>query len=138
VDFEFSSEQEMLRDSVMDAVRREPVHLLDLDLEGIDRRSGHVIERERFSVLGSFITHHADQTHATFALHWNDQDEISFVEGDIHLSVDGRTASFDIGDIEDLPVSAARETHADLLTHHRPCAVTADDEARLTLCLCAV
>ena len=52
---------EMLRHPVMHMIGRKPIHLLDLDLEVIDRPIADVLEFERIGVVGALVAHGADQ-----------------------------------------------------------------------------
>ena len=57
---------EMLRHPVMDVIGRKPVHLLDVDLEVLDRPVADVFELERIGMVGALVAHGSDQAGSPF------------------------------------------------------------------------
>ena len=52
---------EMLRHAVMHVVGRKPVHILDPELEMLDRSRAHTIELKSFRVFGTLVSHGPNQ-----------------------------------------------------------------------------
>ena len=52
---------EVLRHPVVHVIGREPIHLVDLDLEVIDRPVADVLELERIGMVGALVPHGSDQ-----------------------------------------------------------------------------
>ena len=55
---------EVIRHPVMNAVGREPIDLVDVNLQTVDRRSRHVLEGQGFCTFGSLVADNANQTRA--------------------------------------------------------------------------
>ena len=109
---------EMFGDAMMDMVGREPVHFLNFDLEIFDRAILHVFELQRIRAIGPLVSHRADQPRLARAGQREHAEEISLIEIDVQLAVDGGAARLDIGDVEDLPVGAAGKAGAHGFAHH--------------------
>ena len=124
---------EMLRYPMMHVVGREPIHLLDLDLEVIDRAAADVLEPERIGMVGPLVPHGSDQTSPAFAGQREDSKEVGFVEVDVQLAVDRRTGRLDIGDVEDLAIGSAGKAGAEALAHQRARAVAPGDVGCLAI-----
>src|SRR6516225_1553384 len=58
---------EILGHAGVDAIGREPVDLLDFDLEIVDDPPADILELERISPLGAFASHRADQARTSFS-----------------------------------------------------------------------
>src|SRR5262249_24154668 len=58
---------EVLRHAMVDAIGREPVDLLDFDLEVGNNSPADISELERISTLGAFASHRADQPPTSFS-----------------------------------------------------------------------
>src|SRR5262249_37935817 len=58
---------EVLGHAVVDAIGREPVDFLDLDLEIVDDPPADILELEPISMLGAFASHRADQPRTSFS-----------------------------------------------------------------------
>src|SRR5271166_2585648 len=104
---------EVLRPPMMHAIRREPIHLVDLNLEVIDRAATDVLEPERIGVVGALVPHGSDQTRPAFAGQGEDGKEVGFVEVDVQLAVDRGTGRLDVGDVKDLAIGPAAKAGAE-------------------------
>src|SRR5262249_32651815 len=62
---EGSDPSEMLRHPVMHMIGREPIHLLDLNLEVIDRPIADVLELKCFGAVGALVAYGPDEACAT-------------------------------------------------------------------------
>ena len=83
---------------------------------------------DRFSCwCSASVAHGADEPRAPLALQRKDGEKIGRVQGDVQLAVHRRPARFDVGDVEEMVVGAARETDLQRLAHGRMRAVAAGD-----------
>src|SRR6516162_7462873 len=129
---------EMLRHPMMHVIGREPIHLLDLDLEVIDRAVADALELERIGMVGALVPHGSDQTSPAFAGQREDGKEVGFVEVDVQLAVDRGAGRLDVGNIEDLAVGSAGKAGAEALAYQRARPVAAGDVACLAVLLMPV
>ena len=118
---------EVLRHPMMHVVGREPIHLIDLDLEVIDRPAADILEFQRIGMIGALVPHRSDQTSAAFAGQRKDGKEVGFVEVDVQFAVDRGAGRLDVGDIEELAIGPAGKAGAEGLAHQRARAVAAGD-----------
>src|SRR5258708_13151215 len=105
---------EVLRHPMMDVIGREPIDLLDPDLEAIDRPAADILELERLGMLGALVPNGSDQTSPAFAGQGEDGEEVGLVEVGMQFAVYGGTGRLDIGDIKNLtirPPVTARPAH---------------------------
>ena len=82
---------EMLRHAVMDVISREPVYLLDLDLEVRNDPAADVLEFERIGVIGAFIPHCPDKPRTPLSCKRKHGEEVGLVEIDMEIAVDRGT-----------------------------------------------
>ena len=78
-------------------------------------------------MVGALAAHRADQPGAALAGQREDGQEVGLVEIDVQLAVQRRAGRVDVGDVEHLPVGAARKAGADPLAHRRARAVAAGE-----------
>ena len=97
----------------------------------LDRPAADVFELERIGVIGALVAHGSDQARPTLPGQGKDREEISLVKVDMQFAVERRAGSFNVGDIEDLPIGAAGKACTDRLAHDRAGAVAAGDVACL-------
>ncbi len=95
-----------------------------------DRPVADIFELQRVGVGGALVAHRADQPRPALAGQREDAEEIGLVEIDMQFAIDGGPGRLDVGDVEDLPIGAARKAGADGLAHDRAGAVAAGDVGR--------
>jgi hypothetical protein len=71
---------ETLCDPIVNVIGREPVHLLDLDLQVIDCLAADILKPERIGVVGALIAYDTDQPCASNPGQREDGKQISLVE----------------------------------------------------------
>jgi hypothetical protein len=125
----------MIRDAVVHAIAREPVHLLDFNFQMVDRAVADIGELQRGVVVAVGFPHHADQPHTFLQRERKDRQKIGFIEIDMEFAIDRRPGTIDIGDIESLLVSASRKSRFHGLAHGGMGAVAPGDVERLALLL---
>jgi hypothetical protein len=108
---------EVLRHPMMHVIGREPIHLLDLNLEVVDSLAADVPELERIGMIGALVPDGSDQTRPAFAGQREDGKEVGFVKVDVQFAIDGGTGRLDIGDVEHMAIGSAGKTSAEGLTH---------------------
>ena len=82
-------------------------------------------------MIGALVAHGSDQARPTLPGQRKDREEISLVKVDMQFAVERRAGSFNVGNIEELPIGAAGKACTDRLAHNRAGAVTAGDVACL-------
>lgn len=97
----------VLRHPMMHAIRREPIHLVDLNLEVIDRPAADVLELDRLGMIGAFVAYGSNVTSPAFAGQREAGEEVGFIEVDVQLAVDRGSGRLDVGDVEDLAIGPA-------------------------------
>src|SRR6516164_9909132 len=129
---------EILRHAVVDAIGREPVDLLDFDLEIVDDPPADILEFQRISALGAFASNRADQPRASFSGQRKYREEVGLFEIGMEFAVDRWAGSLNIRDIEQMLVGATRISRAHRLAHHRMRAVASGDVGCLACLFLAV
>src|SRR6516165_9090114 len=118
---------EILGHAVVDAIGREPVDLLDFDLEIVDDPPADILELERIGMLGAFASHRADQPRTSFSGERKYREEVGLFEIGMEFAVDRWAAGLDVRDIEQVLVGAAWISRAHRLAHDRMRAVAPSD-----------
>src|SRR6516225_10245836 len=129
---------EILRHAVVDAIGREPVDLLDFDLEVVDDSPADIFELERIGMLGAFASHRADQPRRSFSGQRKYSEEVSLLEIDMEFAVDRGAGGLNIRDIEQVLVGAARISRTHRLAHDRVRAIASGDIGCLACLFLAV
>jgi hypothetical protein len=76
-----------------------------------------VFEFECIGAVSALIAHGSDQAGFAFPGQRENAQEIGLVEIDVQFAIERGASRFDIGDVEDLPVSASRKGCADRVAH---------------------
>src|SRR5262249_6109071 len=118
---------EVPRHAVVDAISREPVDLLDFDLDIVDDPPADILELERISMLGAFASHGADQPRTSCSGQRKYREEVGLLEIGMEFAVDCWAGGLDIRDIEQVLVGAARISRAHCLAHDRVRAIASGD-----------
>src|SRR5215469_2861896 len=129
---------EVLRHAMVDAIGREPVDLLDFDLEIVDDPPADVLEFERISMPGAFAPYRADQPRTSFSGQRKHREEVGLLEIDMEFAIERRAAGLDIRHVEQVLVGAARISRAHRLAHNRVRAVASSDVGCLACFFLAV
>src|SRR5271166_7159661 len=106
------------RHTVVHVISREPVHLVDLNLQVIDRPVADVLEPERLPALREWVLDGPDQPRAAHTGERKDRQEVCLVQINVQFAIDWRAGSLYVGNIEDLVIGAARKPCAHRLTHY--------------------
>ena len=134
-----STHTEAGRHSVVDAVGREPVDLLDLETQLLDGTAPDVGEGQvSFRVRDRVAAHGAYEPDVAFAFHVEHRQQVCFIQVDVDAVADRGAACGDVGDVEQVLVRAAAEIGADHFAHDRARAVTAGNEGAAAALLGAV
>lgn len=120
----------MIRDTMMNPVGGKPVHLGNLEVQAVDGIVGNVRERQVLRMLGTLVSHGADQAVLVLFAIAQQQHKVGLVKSDVCLTrrLDARYP--DIRDIEQVFIGAALETAADLMPNDRPSAITSCQVSR--------
>ena len=122
---------EMIGDPMVHAVRREPVHALDVDRHPLDHTLAHVVPRQGLVLVFGFLADRPDETRTPLGLQRKNGEKIGRVQGDVHLAVHRRSVRLHVGDIEEVGVRAARKTDLQRLPHGGMGAVAPGNVGRL-------
>src|SRR6516225_889205 len=114
---------EVPRHAVVDAIGREPVDLLDFDLDIVDDPPADILELERISMLGAFASHRADQPRTSCSGQRKYREEVGLLE----IGMECWAGGLDIRDIKQVLVGAARISRAHCLAHDRVRAIASGD-----------
>ena len=109
----------LIRYPVVNPVGRKPVHLLDLELQVLDRPGTDVVEGELTVVLALRVPHAPDEPDSPLALHGKGEQEVGLVEVDMQLEVGRGAFCFDIRDVEQALVGSPWKPNAERLAHGR-------------------
>ncbi|MNE27741.1 hypothetical protein D3C80_1211610 [compost metagenome] len=125
-----SATAEMVRDTMMNTVGGKPVHLGNLEVQAVDGIVGNVRERQMLRILGTLVTHGANQAVLVLFAIAQKQHKVGLVKSDVCLTrrLDARYPH--IRDIEKVFIGAALETTADLMPNERPSAITSCQVSR--------
>lgn len=99
------------------AIGREPVHAVDVDAHPLDHPLCHIVPGQVVAVVGGLVANGSDEPHAMVAGHREQREEIGAVEGDVYVTVNGRSACIDVCHVEQVRVGAAWKTDGQPLTH---------------------
>lgn len=91
-----------------------------------------VLEFQTVDMIGALVADGSDKPSSPIIGQRKDGQKISLVEIDVEFTIDCRTCSFDVRDVENLRISSAGETCADGLAYNRTRAVAAGDIAGFT------
>ncbi len=123
---------ELIRDAMVDAVGREPVHALDNDAHPVhDARAARHPRRDRHPRAARGVAHDPDESRAPVLRQWKNREKICLVQGGVQFAVHHRAARVDVCDIEGVFVGAARKSDAERLAHDGMRAVTPGDVGRI-------
>ena len=112
-----ASATEMVRDSMVDAIGREPVHLLYGELEVFDRFASNVVERQRAVVVAWDVADVPHEAQPPISLEREDEHEVGLLEIDVQLLIGHRSRRLHVGDVEPACIRSPRETDGQLLPH---------------------
>src|SRR5450432_1817501 len=122
----------------MDLVRREPVDLRHDEMHAIERMRAHVGECHLVGIVALRLAHAADQSYSLVAVQREHGNEVEAIEVSVKLACVYYTRDFDIGNVEELCVRAARKTDAECFAHPRTRAIAAGNVCRVALRLGAI
>src|SRR2546423_15430199 len=114
---------------MVDAIGREPVLLLDVELQVLERFSSHVVESEFAVIALGKIANGAHQTHPSPSLEREEKNEVRIFDIDVEIIVHGLARSFYISDIEESGICAARKSYTQLTANRRSSAVAAAEKS---------
>src|SRR6185437_1013231 len=121
---------EVLSNAVVDAVRGEPVHALDVDLNPVEDALGDVVPGKIvIGLFGLFVANGADKTDAAVVVQREDGEEVGVVESDVEFAIGDAAGRSDVCDVEEVAVLAAGEADVEPLPHDGAGAVAAGEEA---------
>src|SRR5262245_51682120 len=103
---------ELRRDSVVHVIRREPIDSADVEAELLDRATTDVLERKLAALDDRFPFESSDEPNVVVARHREYRQEIGLAKVDMQFAIDGRSARFDVGDVEDPLVAPTGKANA--------------------------
>src|SRR5215472_11089000 len=115
--YECAAFAEMIRDPVMYAVSREPVHALDIDLHPIDHALAHIVPGQIRVIVFRFLAYRADQPRSALCLQREYGQKVGDVQSDMNPSVERFSAPFHVGDVEQMLILSTLETDTQFFAH---------------------
>ena len=92
------SPPEMIRDPMVDPIRREPVHALDGDTHAAEQVGADVVPGEPVGGV-RVVAYEADEARVSLALQREQQDELRLVQRSVQLPVHLRATRLDVRDV---------------------------------------
>jgi len=90
---------ESVGDAMVDAVRGEPMDLLNLDAHPLDHALTHIVPRQVVVPLRRIGAHRTNETRPPLVFERKDEEKIGRVEGAVQFAVHHGAAGVDIGDV---------------------------------------
>jgi hypothetical protein len=82
-----------------------------------DRPIADIFKLECIGPVSALVPHGSDEAGSPFPGQREYPQEIGLVEIDVQFAIERRASRFDIGDVEDLPVSTSRKACANRVAH---------------------
>ena len=101
---------EPIGDSMVDAIRREPVHARDVDANPLEDARPHVVPRQVVVRVFGSLSQGPDEPRTPSALQRKHGEKVRSVQRHVQLAVHRLAAGVDVGDVEEMRVGPARET----------------------------
>src|SRR5580700_9292635 len=124
---ERSTLAKLLRDAMMNAVGRKPIHLLYFNPKIVKGSALHVFKFKMLVILRHVIAHRTDQTRSAALLQREHREKVRIIEVDVQFAIHGRSGSLDIRNKEQMVVGSTGESRAEDLSHPGAGAVAAGE-----------
>jgi hypothetical protein len=102
------------RDAMVDAIARKPVYSLDIEAKVLDGFALHGVETQFGGIALRQIANRSNQTYVSLSLEWEENNEVSILDIDFEVAVDGLAACHYIGDVKETGVRPARKPDTQL------------------------
>jgi hypothetical protein len=107
---ECASIAKVVGDSMVDVIRREPVHALDINTHPFNHASADIVPGQGLIPVRRVGLISLDQPRASRIFEREDGKEIGAIEPDVKISIHHRSVGVDVGDVDEMLVRSARET----------------------------
>ena len=108
---------ELVGDSVVDVVCREPMHAFDIDAHPLNHVLTHIVPCQVVALVLGVRAHRANETRTPIILERKDEEKVGAVQCAVQFAIHDRAARVDIRDVKEMVVRAPWETNPQSLAH---------------------